>query len=80
MKQFVATFHTNLAAIRTHKALLAAGISARLAPVPRALSASCGSAVFFISEQSMIECMARDTDALYAQNEAGAYETIHIFE
>ena len=43
MEQYVATFHTHLAALRSCNALKKAGAaSARLAPVPRRLSSSCG--------------------------------------
>ena len=48
MEQYIATFHTHLAALRTCNALQKQGISdARLAPVPRRLSSSCGTCVIF---------------------------------
>ena len=50
MTEFVATFHTHLAALRTHRAMTADGISARMAPVPRKISSSCGTCVFYQAE------------------------------
>ena len=40
MNEYIATFHTHLSAMRTQRALTGQGVSARLAPVPRYLSAS----------------------------------------
>ena len=68
MDQFVATFHTHLAALRTCNALKKAGIAdARLAPVPRKLSSSCGTCVFYRGEDPCLEAMAPDLEAVYRQ-------------
>lgn len=42
IRQLIVTFHTTAAAMAMEKACLAAGLSGRLAPVPRALTADCG--------------------------------------
>ena len=65
MKQFVATFHTHLAALLTHRKLGQAGISSRMAPVPRRISSSCGTCVFYDAESPCLEQMDKDTEAVY---------------
>ena len=55
MEQYVATFHTHLAALRSCNALKKAGIAeACLAPVPRRLSSSCGTCVFYGGAEPML--------------------------
>ena len=68
---FVATFYTHLAALRTAKALERAGVQAVLAPVPRALSSSCGTCVLYEGEGPLLERMDADTEAVYRRTEAG---------
>ncbi len=43
----LATFHTHLGALRFQRKLTALGHEAAMAPVPRKLSASCGTCVRF---------------------------------
>lgn len=43
----IATFHTHFGALRFHKRVKALGDGAVLMPVPRKLSASCGTCVKF---------------------------------
>ena len=62
MNLYLATFHTHLAAMRTHRALAAAGVAAQLAPVPRTLSASCGTCVLFTAEEPHLDAMDRDVE------------------
>lgn len=74
---YVATFHTHLAALRSRGALNQAGNpTATLAPVPRALSSSCGTCVFYEGGEPMLECMDRDLEAVYVQSGRG-YELLH---
>ena len=47
MNRYVATFHTHLSAMLTCRALTDAGLEARMAPVPRSISSSCGTCVRF---------------------------------
>ncbi len=61
MSRYVAAFHTHLAAMRTRRELEAAGAKADFAPVPRRLSASCGTCVLYEAEGAMLSCMDRDT-------------------
>ena len=64
-KQYVATFHTELSALRTQKAMQRGGLSPRRAPVPRVLSASCGVCVFYEAEEPHLELIDRDFAAVY---------------
>ena len=50
MTEHIATFYTHLGAIKFHKALTSRGIDAVMMPVPRKLSASCGTCVRFSGE------------------------------
>ena len=45
MSRYIATFHTHLSALLTCQSLTASGAEARMMPVPRKLSASCGTCV-----------------------------------
>ena len=47
MMEQIATFHTHFGALRFHKRVKALGDGAVLMPVPRKLSASCGTCVKF---------------------------------
>lgn len=77
MEQYVATFHTHLAALRSCRALQRAGSTgARMAPVPRALSSSCGTCVFYQGEEPMLPLLDQDLEAVYRQGENG-FITIH---
>ena len=62
---YVATFHTHLAALRTFRTLEALGVEARMAPVPRRLSSSCGTCVLFAAAEEMARAMDEDLEALY---------------
>jgi hypothetical protein len=62
MTEYIATFHTHLSAMRTQRTLTREGIAARLAPVPRYLSASCGTCVIYSAEDACINCMDADVE------------------
>ena len=47
MSRYIATFHTHLSALLTCQSLTASGAEARMMPVPRKLSASCGTCVVY---------------------------------
>ena len=61
---YIATFHTHLSALRSCAALKSRGISGRLAPVPRRISSSCGTCVFYEGEDMALEAMDRDLEAI----------------
>ena len=66
--QYVATFHTHLSAMLTCQALQGRNVSARMTPVPRALSSSCGTCVFYQGEDPRLEAMDRDVEAVYRRD------------
>ncbi|MDE7055547.1 MAG: DUF3343 domain-containing protein [Oscillospiraceae bacterium] len=77
MEQYVATFHTHLAALRSCNALKKAGVDGTcLAPVPRRLSSSCGTCVFYGAEDAMLACMDADLEAVYRREEA-SFALVH---
>ena len=65
MRSFVASFHTHLSAMMTCRALQQAGHTARMAPVPRSLSSSCGTCVFYSAPDLCRELLDEDTEAVY---------------
>ena len=62
---FVATFHTHLSALMTERALKKAGHTARMAPVPRQLSSSCGTCVFYTAPELCRELLDEDAERVY---------------
>ncbi len=79
MKQFVATFHTHLSALMTCRAMESFGVAAHMAPVPRVLSSSCGTCVFYTSEDCCDTLLDDDTEAVY-QIIDGSYCKISEFQ
>ena len=65
MREFIATFHTHLAALMTSRNLNAHGARAGMMPVPRKLSSSCGTCVRYMAEEPMLEAMDVDVEAVY---------------
>ena len=65
MKEFIATFHTHLAALMTSRTLTGLGIQARMMPVPRKLSSSCGTCVRYLAEEPLLDAMDVDVEAVY---------------
>ena len=65
MKTYIATFHTHLSALMTSRALTELGIQARMMPVPRKLSSSCGTCVRYLAEEPHITAMDEDVEAVY---------------
>jgi Protein of unknown function (DUF3343). len=72
MTEYIATFHTHLSAMRTQRALAGVGVSARLAPVPRYLSASCGTCVFYRAEEPHLEQMDADVERVVERSGQGS--------
>ena len=65
MKDFIATFHTHLSALMTCRKLTSLGLMARMMPVPRKLSSSCGTCVRYEAEDAMLEKMDVDVEGVY---------------
>ena len=77
MEQYIATFHTHLSALRSCNALKKAGVTeAKLAPVPRTISSSCGTCALYQSEDPMIHCMDEDMEGVY-RREGDGYVLVH---
>ncbi len=76
---YIATFHTHLSALRSCAALKSRGISGRLAPVPRRISSSCGTCVFYEGEDMALEAMDRDLEAIWRAEE-GEYSCLYQSE
>lgn len=72
---YVATFHTHLSALLSYQALAGAGVRARMAPVPRRLSSSCGTCVRYEAESDRRELLDRDAEAVY-EAEDGDYRPV----
>lgn len=77
MGQYIATFHTHLAALQTSRALTAAGIAARMSPVPRKLSSSCGTCARYSAEDPQLEKMDADVEGVYLVEEGDFYRLIY---
>jgi len=65
MREFVATFHTHLAALMTSRSLTALGVQAQMMPVPRKLSSSCGTCVRYSAQDPNLSVMDEDMEAVY---------------
>ncbi len=75
MTQYVATFSSHYDALVCFGALKARGVAAKMMPVPRRVSASCGTCVAFEADgaPNMNGC---DTEALYAETARGQYTAV----
>ncbi len=81
MNEYIATFHTHLAAMRTQRRLSAGGFSARLSPVPRSLSASCGTCVRYKADEPRLESMDKDVERVVRVKEPeGEYDLLYLNE
>lgn len=73
MQQYIATFHTHLSALLTSRTLQSAGCTARMAPVPRTLSSSCGTCVRYEAKEPMLDSMDEDVERVYRLEEGDTY-------
>lgn len=76
MSTYVATFYTHLSAQLSCKRLRSAGCEARMMPVPRALSSSCGTCVRYEGEGAHRELLDADAEALYEVRETEEYRLL----
>lgn len=75
----IATFHTHLGALRFQRRLTNLGHEAAMAPVPRKLSASCGTCVRFAAPFQ--EAWAdEDLDAVYLAEGKNSYTRVFLNE
>ncbi len=77
MNRYVATFHTHLAAARSKRSLIEAGVEAAFAPVPRKLSASCGTCVLYQADGPHLSCMDADTAAVALVSGEDSYQILY---
>ena len=73
MREYIATFHTHLSALMTSRSLTALGIRAQMMPVPRKLSASCGTCVRYFAEDPRLNAMDEDVEGVYEKISNDAY-------
>lgn len=73
MKEYIATFHTHLSALMTSRNLTSCGIRAQMMPVPRKLSASCGTCVRYLAEDPNLGAMDEDVEAVYEKRSSEEY-------
>ena len=73
----IATFHTHLGALRFQRRLTTLGHEAAMAPVPRKLSASCGTCVRF--DAPFQKAWAdEDLDAVYLAEGKNSYARVFL--
>jgi len=77
MKEYVATFHTHLGALLTYRVLQQLHIVAYMAPVPRKLSASCGTCVFYKAVTPELTMLAQEVESVYEITGEDAYLLIY---
>ena len=65
MRDYVATFHTHLSALMTRRNLNDIGVNARMMPVFRKLSSSCGTCVVYSAEDECLGQMDEDVAGVY---------------
>lgn len=65
MNEYIGTFHTHLSALMTSRKLTSLGVTARMMPVPRKLSSSCGTCVYYKSESPHLDIMDEDVEGVY---------------
>ena len=66
MNKYLATFHSHFEAMSYYKALINQGIKAKIGPVPRKISSSCGVCVTFEND-SPIEIKGNDLEYMYIE-------------
>ena len=76
MKEYIATFHTHLSALMTSRALTGLGVQARMMPVPRKLSSSCGTCVRYLAEDPNLSAMDEDVEAVYEKIGSESYALV----
>ena len=70
MSKFIATFHSQFGAMSYFRALKKQSISAKLMPVPRKLSSSCGICCCYEHSSAVVldDC---EMDSVYMESEGG---------
>ena len=66
MEKYIATFYSHFGALTYCKALTKQGINAKLMPVPRKISSSCGTCVSY-GHDSAVEMEDGELEAIYIE-------------
>jgi len=78
MKHFIATFHSHFGTMRYKKLCDKQGLTARMMPVPRSLSSSCGTCVSFHAEEyPMDEATLLELEQIVEVLEKGYLQVYH---
>jgi hypothetical protein len=80
VNQYIATFHTHFAALKTVDKLKKKGIGGRMSPVPRFLSSSCGTCVRYEATAPHEECLHEDFEQLVELEGSTGYKVLVINE
>ena len=70
MSKYIATFFSHYDALTFFAYVKEQGIQAKLAPVPRKVSASCGTCVIFETD-AQIDFKDHELEAVYRQTDSG---------
>jgi hypothetical protein len=76
--EYLATFFTHYGALMFHKYCKKEGLSAKMSPVPRQLSASCGVCVRFEAAGPPATAEHEDMERCYAVAGAGVYGPLDV--
>ena len=74
--EYLATFHTHYGAIKFNKHCGKNGITSKMSPVPRELSASCGVCVRFTAAVAPEKPEHEDMEACYSIDPNGGYTNV----
>ena len=74
--EYLATFYTHYGAMRFNKSCEKEGIAAKMAPVPRELSSSCGVCVRFTADFAPEASEHEDMERCYTIGSNGAFEGV----
>ncbi|MCL2380627.1 MAG: DUF3343 domain-containing protein [Treponema sp.] len=74
--EYLATFYTHYGAMRFHKQCKTEGTPAKMMPVPRELSSSCGVCVRFGAAHAPDTAEHEDMERCYAITADGAYAPV----
>ncbi|MBQ4611644.1 MAG: DUF3343 domain-containing protein [Clostridia bacterium] len=80
MPNYIATFHTHLAAMRSSRSLKGRAETVALSPVPRALSSSCGTCVRYTAADDCREAMDVDLESIALSLGDEKYQLIYRAE
>ena len=75
----IATFYTHAAALVSWRSLKQAGIPARMMPVPRALSSSCGTCVRYSADTLCEDLLDRDVEQIAEEDEQNNFRVLKSF-